>query len=131
MTLNALEPKKQVAYFTYDFSKHGGAVSAISVTGNGLPAGAIITSGLVHVETAVTSAGSATVSVGIATAADMLAATAKASLTLDALVDVIPDGAATNMVRLTAADNTAIFTVATAALTAGKIHLIVEYYVTE
>ncbi|RKY07151.1 MAG: hypothetical protein DRP56_06240 [Planctomycetota bacterium] len=131
MSLNALEPKKQVAYFTYDFDKHGGAVGAISVQGDGIPAGAIITSGVVHVKTACTSGGSATVSIGIATAADMLAATAVASLTANALLDVVPDGTATNMVRLTSADNTAIFTVATAALTAGKIVLAVEYFVTD
>ena len=131
MSLNALAPQKNVAYFEYDFDKHGGAVGAISVQGNGLPAGAIITSGVIHVTAAVTSGGAATVSVGLVSAADLRAATAVGSLTLNALLDVIPDGAATNMIRVASADNTAIFTVGTAALTAGRIVLAIEYFVTD
>lgn len=121
MQTSGVENNVRVSYFQYDFAKHGGATGAITVTGDGIPSGAIITDGMIHVNTAVTSAGSATVAIEALTTADLLAATAKASLTLNALVSAIPKSTAATWIRATSAINSLDFTVAVAALTAGKI----------
>lgn len=131
MRHTGLATRKGVAYFEYDYSRHGGAVGDIEVEGDEIPKGAIITSGLHHVVTAVTSAGSATVAVQALSSEDLLAATAKGSLSEDALVDTVPDGTASNMIRVTSNITALTYTVAVAALTAGKIVTAVEYVVTE
>jgi hypothetical protein len=128
MLRSGIEPKKQVAKFVYDVEKHGGAIGAIAVQGNGLPSDAIIVGGMIHVETALTSDGAATVAIGAVDTSDILAATDVASLTLNALLDTVPDGTAANAIRLTDAINAITFTVGTADLTAGKISVAVEYF---
>lgn len=127
---SGVENYKKVAYFEYDFSSDGGAVGDISVGGAVIPAGAVITSGVIHVKTAVTSGGAATVAIKAVGANDILAATGKASLTLNALLDTVPDGAAANMIRVASNVTALTFTVGTAALTAGKIAVALEYVVT-
>ena len=73
------------AKFTYDFSSDGGAVSSITL--GTLPDKAIVVRGHAEVETAVTSAGSATVALGIVANTDaFVGATAKGSLTLNAVL---------------------------------------------
>jgi len=118
---------KRIAYFQYDFDVDGGDAGAITVLGSNIPSGAIITSGMIHVNTAVTSDGSATVAIQAASSEDILAATAKASLTLNALLDLVPVGTAATAIRLTSQINSLTFTVGTAALTAGKITACLEY----
>ena len=131
MQEHGLESSKSVAYFEFDFATHGGAVSAITVAGSRpIPSGAVITSGVIHVKTAATSGGSATVAIHALSSEDILAATAVASLSLNALLDVVPDGAIANMIRATSNITALTFTVATAALTAGKIVVALEYFVT-
>lgn len=125
-----LESSLNAAYYEYEYSKHGGAVGDITVYGDGIPSDAVIVGGLIRVTQAVTSAGAATVAVKAATAADILAATAKGSLTLNALLDTVPDMTAANAVRLTSAVNSLTFTVAVDALTAGKIVVALYYIVT-
>ncbi len=124
-----LETRKYVMQTEYDFDKDGGAIGDITLRGGGLPAGAVVTSGLVDVITTVTSGGSATVALAIEGTADVLAAAAVAGLGAG-LVDVVPDGAATNMVKTTTTRNL-VATVAVAALTAGKMVVSLEYYITE
>jgi len=107
----------------YDFTLHGGAVGDI-VLSLDLPATAIINYGYVNVLTAPTSAGSATVAARINGTADLLGATAIASITnLNAMV---PNWAVGNMIRLTA-DRKLILTVAVAALTAGRLEFRLRY----
>jgi len=130
MRNTGLATRKGVAYFEYDFSVNGGAVEAITVEGDEIPKGAIITSGVHHVTAAVTSGASATVAVHALSANDLLAATGKSSLALNDLLDLVPDGAATNMIRVTSNITSLTYTVAVAALTAGKIVTAVEYVVT-
>ena len=130
MRSTGLATRKGVAYFEFDFAKHGGAIAAITVEGDEIPKGAIITSGIHHITAAVTSDGNATVAVMALGAGDLLTATAKSSLTLNALIDTVPDGAATNMIRVTSNITSLTYTVAVAALTAGKIVTAVEYVVT-
>lgn len=107
---------------TYDFAVNGGAIGTIDLACE-IPEGAIILDGVLDVQTAFTSGGSATVAIQTEAAADILAATAVASLTAG-LADIVPDGTAANMVKTTAIRTVALV-VATAALTAGKavVHL--------
>jgi hypothetical protein len=130
MQASGLLPKKQVAYFEYDFTKHGGAVGNISVPGDAIPAGAIITSGIIHVKTALTSGGAATIAAQAVGAADLRAATAVASWSLNAMLDVVPQGLAAAMIRLASPLTALTFVVAAAALTAGKAVVALEYFVT-
>lgn len=128
-----LESALNVAYFEYDYSKHGGAVGDITVYGDGIPSDAIIVGGMIRVKTAVTTGGdplTTTVAIKAVSSGDILAATAVNSLTLNALLDTVPDMSAANAIRLAAAINSLTFTVATAALTAGKIVVAVYYIVT-
>lgn len=126
MIASPLDGSLQSTVFEYDFAKHGGAVGDIALAAQ-IPSGAIVTRGMVHVVTAVTSGGSATVALKLVGTADVLAATAKASLTAGALLDTVPVGTAATAIKTTA--NTGLtVTVAVAALTAGKIRVHLEYY---
>jgi hypothetical protein len=128
--MNGLENKKGVAYYEYDFAKHGGVQGDILVNGHGLPDGAVVDKGLVDVKDGVLSGGEATVAIGINSAGDLLAATAKANLATGDMLDTIPDGTAANVVRVSGPTNQLIFTVAAADLTAGRIVVALEYYIT-
>lgn len=118
------------AHAKYDFAVDGGAVGAITpATSDTVPANAIIVGGTINSTTAVTSSGAATVSVGtrLGSAEDsILTATAKASLSANALLNAVPVFAAP--VKLTAAGQITV-TVATTALTAGVIEVWVYYVV--
>lgn len=129
--LNApLEGRYGCAVFEYDFDKHGGAVGDIVVTPKLIPKGAIVWGpGIIHVKTAVTSGGAATVAIQLASSEDILAATAKTSLTLNAMLDTVCDGTAANAIRLTAAAQLT-FTVAVDTLTAGVIAVVLPWTMT-
>lgn len=128
MQENGLETRKGVAVFEYDFAKHGGAIGAITIDPKLLPKDAIVTSGVIHGKIACVGA-TATLAFHLVGAADVLAATAVASFSANALIDVVPVGTAATMIRCTAATQL-ILTVAVAALTAGKIAVALEYVVT-
>ncbi len=125
--MSGLENRLKSCICYYDFAKEGGAVGDIALRGGALPSGAIVHSGLVTIQTAVTSGGSATVALKLESAGDVLAATAKASLISPgvAVVPVITD--ASKWILTTGAVQV-VATVAVAALTAGK--LIVELFYT-
>ena len=108
----------------YDFAKHGGAVGAIPIDQK-IPAGAIVTGGLVKVFTALTSGGAATVAVSLESAGDVKAATAIATLT-PGLHDVAPDGTAANSFETTQ-ERTVTVEVGTADLTAGRFLVLLNY----
>lgn len=117
----------------YDFAVDGGAVGVITLRGGGLfgnalPAGSVVLSGYIEVDTAVTSGGAATVSVGSEAAADLLAAAAVsgAPWSTTGRKSVIPAGTGATSVKTTAARSLAV-TVATAALTAGKFRVVIVY----
>lgn len=128
MKRRGLEPVKRVAYFEYDFARDGGAVGDINLRGDAIPDDAIVVNGKVHVNTAVTSGGSATVALKMLTAADIMGATAVASLSANAILDVVPVGTAATAIRNTTAGVQLKATVAVAALTAGKFTVALEYY---
>lgn len=119
----------QVAHAQYNFTNDGGAVGAIIPLNNvSLPINAVIVGATVNSTTAVTSAGSATLTVGTtagSSATALLGSTAKASLSLNALIN----GAATLAapVKLSAAGSINV-TVGTAALTAGVVEIYVYFY---
>lgn len=90
-----------------------------------LPNKAIITNVWLEVLTQPTSGGSATVALKSKTAADLLAATAIASLPV-AFKQGVPTGATTTFIKMTA-ETTIKATVAVATLTAGKFNVYIEY----
>jgi len=122
-----LETGKKIAFFEYDFAVHGGAAGDIEVEGTPIPSGAIIKEGIIHVKNAVTSGGSATLQIKALSTDDILASTAKASLTLNALIATVPVGTAASSIRATSNITALTFTVGTAALTAGKVMVALEY----
>lgn len=124
--------KNEVSYkkFVYDFAVDGGAVGAISLsskTGSAftLPLNALVKSVLAKVVTTCTSGGAATVAIGnTATPDAYMAATAVASLVANY---VGTEQGTPNSVGA-ANEQDLTLTIATAALTAGKIEVHVEYY---
>ena len=132
-----------VQEYVYDFSVDGGATGEIVLSTKdnkaALPVGAIIKSVTAHVATQCTSGGSATLAWGNGDDADGYsgAGIAVASLTANALFNGWDNGAAllwddTNdhQIPVYVADADAgkfSVTIATAALTAGKVVFMVEY----
>lgn len=120
----------KVAHAIFDFSVDGGVTGLITpVSTAAIPANAILVGGSVNVVAAVTSLGSATLAVGTSagsSASALLAATAKASLTLAAMLNAVPVFA--TPVKMSAAGNITV-TVGTADLTAGKVEIFIVYYV--
>ena len=119
----------QVAYAKYDFAVNGGLVSTIAPASSLLPDNAIIVGGTINSTTAVTSGGAGTVAIGTSAGSSttsILGATAKATLSLDAVLNAVPVFA--TPVKLTAA-GTITFTIGTAALTAGVIEVWLYYVV--
>lgn len=125
--------KKHILRASYNFAVQGGAIGAIQLLGEDgkpvvIPNKAIVTKALVDVITAFTSGGSATVALGLNTTTDIKAATAIASYT--GITACIPVETAATCVKMTA-DRTATMTVATAALTAGRVMVFIEYVMSE
>lgn len=94
-----------------------------------IPSGAIITGGFVEVNTAFTSGGSATISIGTlqgASVVDIKAATA--FMTPAGLYSIIPKSSTPESTGIIlTADRTITVAVATAALTAGKMTVVLNY----
>jgi hypothetical protein len=118
----------RVAHAIYSFAVDGGAIGLITPVSTALiPANALIWGGVVNPTTAVLSAGALTMSVGTSagsSAAALLAATAKASLSIDALLALVPTLAAP--IKMSAAGNITV-TIAAAAGTAGIVEIFAFY----
>jgi hypothetical protein len=109
----------------YDFAVDGGAVGAVDLTRDAqIPAGAVILGGFIDVSTAVASA-TGTVAIAAEGAADILAATGQAGLTLGRK-SIIPAFTGASAVKTTAARKL-VATIATAVLTAGKFDVVIFY----
>lgn len=130
MTPSGLENPKKVAYCEYDFTLDGGAVGDITLRGNVLPAGVLITGGWIDVITALTSGGSATAALKSVAAGDLLPATGKATFEAGARIGLGPLVNGGLLVGPTTTYTPIKLTVAAAALTAGKLQVAVEYIVT-
>lgn len=92
-----------------------------------LPNKAIIKNVWLNTLTQPVSSGSATVSVGAVSASDLLGSTSKNTLVVGFLQGV-PSGATTSFIKL-AAEKIVKATVGTAALTAGKFNVYIEYVI--
>lgn len=117
------------AYGKYDFAVLGGAVGAITLTGDQIPSGAVVLDSVILADTLLTSGGAATVSVGVESAADVQAAVAFNAAPFTSAGGAKHGSALTatgNPVVTTAARNI-VATVGTAALTAGVFRVVVEY----
>jgi hypothetical protein len=117
----------RVARARYDFSVDGGAIGLITLAqSDTIPAGAIMVGGTINPTTAYVGA-TATIAAGTSagsSASALKAATAVASYSIDALLNLVPVFA--TPVKMTA-DGTITITVATAALTAGIADYLVYY----
>ncbi|MGE4163873.1 MAG: hypothetical protein AB7G23_19265 [Vicinamibacterales bacterium] len=110
----------------YDFAVDGGAVGSITLRSNDgpLPVGAVIKSGFIDVQTACLSA-TGTMALSAESAGDLLAAVGQAGVTAGRK-SVVPAGTGVTAVKLTAARNPTL-AIATAAFTAGKFTLVIDY----
>lgn len=140
-----VDKKVHVLRARYDFAKQGGAVGAVNlldVDGKSavLPHGAIVQDCVIHTVTAPVSAGSATLAFNTGYQADDLkAATGKASFTNDGLLACIPVGSVATSIKIPdftsvySAGYTAAYypqvTIGTAALTAGKVDVLIKYLI--
>ena len=124
--LTAAHPKHLI--FKYDFATDGGSQGSISLKDNNgvaqqIPAGAIITNSYIEVETAITSAGSATVAFGLLGNTDAFkAATAKGTLSANYVV-----AGANDLPLRTAVPIDVQATIAVADLDGGLFRIFVEY----
>lgn len=118
---------KQYAVGYYSFATDGGAVSTITLRGDTIPSGAIITDALLHVDTPPTSGGAATISVGSEAAADIQAAAAISGAPWSTTGAKRATFVATTAPVKTTAERSITIAVAAAALTAGKFSVVVEY----
>lgn len=119
---------------TYSFAVDAGGIGLITpVTNQTIPTNFVITEAALNSTTAVTSAGAATVAVGLSAgssggAAALVAATGKATWILNAQVGAIPvPQTPSTWIKMTA-PGTLTITVAAAALTAGIIEITVFGY---
>lgn len=121
----------------YSFAVLGGSSSAdISLVPNlgfpkilaKLPSRAIVTNVWLDIITQPVSGGSATVAIKSEAAADMLAATAKASLPVS-IKQGIPFGSSVSTFLRMTAERTIKATIGTADLTAGKFNVYIEYVI--
>lgn len=112
----------------YDFAVDGGAVGDIELTRESIPKNAIIIGGFVEVDTAVTSGGSATLALKVESAGDIVAAAAVSGAPWSSTgrKDVVPDFTGSATVKTTAARKI-VATIATAALTAGVLDVVLFY----
>jgi hypothetical protein len=124
--------------YVYDFAVDGGAIGAIDLSAKAnsqlLSAGCLVKAVYARVVTAFTSGGAATVSWGPSADVDGYSGAAKAmaAMTLNAAFSGEHDSGAllTGGVYPVVASNSQDLklTIATAALTAGKLVIVVEYY---
>lgn len=118
----------------YDFARDGGAIGTISLKdindtnkALSLPSGAIVTKSYTDVQTACTTSASGTVALTTGeTAADIMAATAAASVT--GILAGVSVGTAATMKKMTAARTPSVV-IATGAITAGKFRVYLEYVI--
>jgi hypothetical protein len=113
----------------YDFATDGGAVSTIALRGDKIPSGAVVIGTYIDVDTNVTSGGAATVSIGIESATDVRAAATLATAPSLAAAGAPLLGAITRATAatVTTADRDVSIAIGTAALTAGRFSVLVEY----
>jgi hypothetical protein len=121
--------KKVCVKAQYSFDSHGGAQGDI-LLGVSVPDNAIAVNVVLDVLVQPTSLGSATVAFKLQAAADLLAATAKASLTVGLLQGKPVHSDLTKAIKTTASREITA-TIGAADLTDGKINVFVEYFISD
>lgn len=122
--------KLHVLRLVYDFAVSGGAIGDIDLIGLDndedayLPEGALVVGADMVVATECTSGGSATIALGVNADGDVIAAEAVASFTAGAIISLDAKVKAS-------ADVKPHLTIATDTLTAGKIHVYIQYLLAE
>jgi hypothetical protein len=133
-----LNRTKNMMVVVYDFAVQGGAVGSVNLNddqGNAaiLPQGAIVQSVAAATVTDVTSPGSPTIALSLNASADLMAATAKTSLTSAVLLVGKPLGGASAGLWVgpvsPAAGKRVTADIATTAITAGKVKYFIEYVI--
>lgn len=121
---------KKYLQAVYDFGVSGGAAQAHVIYPSALPAGAIVTRSMLHINTKLDSSGASTFAVSCETANNIFTATditfAAAGTNLEGAY--FSAGASTVYKTITNACNL-VATIGTNALTAGKVTIFIEYYV--
>src|SRR5690606_27834163 len=120
----------QVIRGRYDFAVDGGAVGDIELASEAIPAHALVLGGVLEVDTALTSGGSATVGVTVESAGDIVTAggIGSAPWSTTGRKDVVPDFSGSAVVKTTAARRVDA-RIGGAALTAGSFDVILFYTV--
>lgn len=127
----SIKNKLHIQEYVYDFSVDGGAVSTIDLSAKAnkepLPDKAFVKNAYAQVVTACTSGGAATVSFG--NSSDVNVYSNNTTIAVAALTaNSAHDGAVAFFVASAANLRDVTMTIGTAALTAGKIVLVVEYF---
>lgn len=114
------EPKN--AYGVYDFTKQGGAIGTIALSGDAqIPAGGVIVGGYIDVTVAALSA-AGTIAITVQSAGDILAAVGQASWTIG-VKSIIPAFTGASAIKTTAA-RTISAVIAAGAYTAGQFRVV-------
>lgn len=119
------QPK--VAVGLYSFATDGGVVGDITLRGDTIPSGAIITDALIHVDTGLTAGASGTLAVKVEGAADIQSATVVTGAPWSTTGAKRSTFVATTAPVKTTAARSIVATVAVAALTAGVFKVLVWY----
>lgn len=111
----------------YEFAVDGGAVGDITLRGAQIPAGAIVVDALLYVQTAVTSGGSGTLAIRVESNNDIQTAAAVSGAPWSTTGPKRAGFTSTTAPIKTTAARSVIGTIATAALTAGKVSVLIWY----
>lgn len=125
-------PKSAVG--EYDFAVDGGAIGSITLrnlggtTNSRIPAGSIIYSGWLEVDTGFTTGSAATMAITLEAAGDLVAATvvSGAPYSTTGRKSLVPVGAGAASVKTTV-ERSIVATIATGTVTAGKGRVVVLY----
>lgn len=118
----------KVAVGLYDFATQGGAVGAITLSGEQVPSGAVITDSLIITDT-ILAGGTVTdtVQVGVEGAADIQAAAARNALPWSTTGPKRGSLTATSAPVRTTVARSIVATISATVLTAGKFRVVVTY----
>lgn len=112
----------------YDFATDGGAIGALTLRGDAIPAGAVVLSATVNVATGLLPVTTSTISLGIESATDVrAAAVATGTVVLSAAGTVLSAATRATAPVVTTVDRSVVATIAAGAFTAGRFSVLVEY----
>lgn len=123
---NLGRPRLAVGF--YEFAVDGGAIGDITLRGDSLPLGAVIVNALLHVDTAVTSGGAATLAIKTEAAADIQSAVVVSGAPWSTVGAKRTTFTATTAPVKTTAVRPIIATAGAFALTAGKFTVVITFY---